>query len=61
MSLCFWDAPEMFVDKKPDEVVSYKVKHQNVPLVVFWVLWILGMGGCVFAFLYAENRWLDDK
>lgn len=55
------DKPEMFVDRKPDEVVSYKLKHQNVPLVIFWVLWILAMGGCVFMFLYAENRWLDDK
>lgn len=30
-------------------------------LIVFWILWILLIGGCVFGFVYIDNRWLEDK
>lgn len=29
-------------------------------LVLFWVLWILLTGGCVFTFYYFDNKWLED-
>ena len=34
--------------------------ESNWQLIVFWVLWILLIVGCVFGFYYFENRWLDD-
>lgn len=55
------DAPEMFVDNSPEEVVAYKLKYQNAPLIVFWIFWLTTTGGGVFAFIYAENNWLDDS
>lgn len=30
-------------------------------LVMFWIVWILLTGGCVFGFCYLDNRWLEDK
>ena len=30
-------------------------------LVLFWVIWILLIGGCVFGFYYIDNKWLEDK
>ena len=30
-------------------------------LVVFWIVWILLTGGCVFGFCYLDNKWLEDK
>lgn len=30
-------------------------------LVLFWIGWILLIGGCVFGFYYIDNHWLEDK
>ncbi len=30
-------------------------------LVLFWVVWILLIGGSVFGFYYFDNKWLEDK
>lgn len=27
--------------------------------VIFWIVWILLIFGCVYGFYYAENRWLE--
>lgn len=27
--------------------------------VIFWVVWVLLIGGCVYGFYYADNRWLE--
>jgi hypothetical protein len=29
-------------------------------LILFWIAWILLIGGCVFGFYYIDNRWLED-
>lgn len=54
------DKPEMFLSQTPEEVVSHKIKYQNVPLVIFWVFWLIATGGAAAGFVYAENNWLDD-
>lgn len=41
-----------------DTMKSFKSDWQ---LVVFWVLWGLLIGGCVFGFYYIDNKWLEDK
>lgn len=28
-------------------------------LVLFWIIWILLTGGCVFGFYYIDNKWLE--
>ena len=35
--------------------------NSNWQLVVFWMLWILLIGICVFGFYYIDNEWLEDK
>ena len=30
-------------------------------LILFWFFWILLTGGCVIAFCYLDNKWLEDK
>lgn len=54
------DKPEMFLSQTPEEVVSYKIKYQNIPLIIFWVFWLIVAGGAAAGFIYAENNWLDD-
>ena len=33
--------------------------ESSISLVVFWVFWIILIGGIVFIFYYLDNRWLD--
>lgn len=30
-------------------------------LILFWIMWILLTGGCVLAFYYIDNKWLENK
>lgn len=30
-------------------------------LVLFWILWTLLTGGCLFGFYYIDNNWLEDN
>lgn len=49
----FWDGMD------PQAVVDHAVKHANVPIAGFWVLWLALIGGAVYGFCTLENRWLD--
>lgn len=35
--------------------------ESNVEIVVFWIIWVLLIGGLVVGFCYIDNRWLEDK
>lgn len=30
-------------------------------LILFWILWIILTGSCVYGFCYLDNRWLEDR
>lgn len=32
----------------------------NIGNVIFWIVWILFICGCVYGFCYLDNRWLED-
>lgn len=51
---------EVFMEKTPAEVVDDQLNGQKIPVIAFWVVWLLLTGGAVVGFLYLENRWLDD-
>lgn len=33
--------------------------ESNFPIILFWIIWIILIGGIVFGFYYLDNRWLD--
>ena len=33
--------------------------QSNVGVIIFWIFWIILIGGMVFGFYYLDNRWLD--
>jgi hypothetical protein len=39
---------------------TLKILKSGSELVLFWIGWILLTGGLVFAFVYIDNRWLED-
>lgn len=43
--------------------ISETIEHleSGGELFLFWFLWILLTGGCVFGFYYLDNKWLEDK
>ena len=51
---------EVFQGLTPAEVVEDQVSGQKIPVIIFWVVWVLLTGGAVVGFFYLENRWLDD-
>lgn len=51
---------EVFRDQTPAEVVDDQINGQKIPVIIFWVVWMLLTGGAVVGFFYLENRWLDD-
>ena len=40
---------------------AHKIMTSKGELVIFWVLWIPLTGGAVFAFVYIDNHWLEDR
>ena len=44
-----------------DMNINDTVDHlqSNVGVIVFWIFWIILIGGIVFGFYYLDNRWLD--
>lgn len=42
-----------------EETHKYYTSHGD--LILFWIGWILLTGGLVFAFVYIDNHWLEDK
>ena len=54
------EGAEVFKDKTPAEVVDDQLSGQKIPVIIFWVFWVLLTGGALVGFFYLENRWLDD-
>ena len=50
----------MFRDMTPDQVVESKLNGQNIPVISFWVLWLIFTGAVVYFFVGQENKWLED-
>lgn len=50
----------MFYNNKNIEDVMESLKS-DWQLVVFWLVWILLIVGCVFVFYYIDNNWLEDE
>jgi hypothetical protein len=49
----------MHHNKTIEEALDSVMKDGSV--VVFWIFWILLIGGVVYGFYYIDNRWLEDK
>lgn len=33
--------------------------ESDFPIIIFWIFWVVLIGGVVFVFYYLDNRWLD--
>lgn len=53
------DGSEFHNDSNIEETVDRKTSSGTGWLVVFWILWIILICGCVFGFYYIDNRWLE--
>ena len=40
-----------------DETI--KRLESDFPIIIFWIFWVILIGGIVFVFYYLDNRWLD--
>lgn len=40
---------------------AHKLMTSKGELVLFWILWVFLTGGAVFAFVYIDNHWLEDR
>ena len=50
---------DFYIDRSISETIEHL--ESGVELFIFWFVWILFTGGCVFAFYYIDNKWLEDK
>lgn len=48
-----------YKDASIKEVINDIEKGDNVPVIIFWVVWSLLICGAVFGFVYIDNRWLE--
>lgn len=51
------DNTKFYVDKNIEETVEQL--ESGGGLVIFWILWIVLIVGCVFGFYYLDNKWLE--
>lgn len=51
------DNTEFYNDMSIEETVKYLESGSGV--VIFWILWIVLIGGCVYGFYYLDNEWLE--
>lgn len=51
------DDTPFYEDKTIEETVDYL--ESGMPLILFWVLWVILMAACLFGFFYIDNRWLE--
>lgn len=53
------DKTNFYENKVIDETIEHL--ESGAELVIFWIVWILITGGCVYGFYYLDNRWLEDN
>lgn len=46
-------------DKTIENTIEYL--ESGGELILFWFIWIVFTGGCVFGFYYLDNKWLEDR
>ncbi len=51
------DNTPFYENKTIDETVG--LLESNGGTIIFWVLWIIFIGFCVYGFYYLDNRWLE--
>lgn len=51
------DNTKFYVDKNIQETVEQLESGSGV--IIFWIFWIVLIGGCVFGFCYLDNKWLE--
>lgn len=51
------DNTPFYEGKTIEDTVDYL--ESGMPLIVFWVLWIILIAACLFGFFYIDNRWLE--
>lgn len=53
------NASSLYENDTPTEVIESVQQSETLYLIFFWLAWVVFMAGCVYGFLYLENRWLD--
>lgn len=53
------NASSLYENDTPVEVIESVQQSETLYLIFFWLAWVVFMAGCVYGFLYLENRWLD--
>lgn len=48
-----------YKDAGIQEVINDIERGENVPVIIFWVVWSLLICGAVIGFVYIDNRWLE--
>ena len=51
------DNTKFYIDKNINETVEYL--EAGGGLIIFWIFWIVLIGGCVFGVYYLDNKWLE--
>jgi len=63
----------IYADLRDDTISNVRTYHNTTiekaheymtskgELVIFWIFWIPLTGGAVFAFVYIDNHWLEDR
>ena len=63
----------IYADLANNTIINVKTYHNTTiekthermtskdELVIFWIFWVILTGGAVFAFVYVDNHWLEDR
>lgn len=51
------DNTSFYNNKSIEEAMDYL--ESNVGIIIFWIVWIIIICIAVYAFYYADNRWLE--
>ena len=53
--------PESKVDFYNDKTIEQALNSttSNSKIIIFWIVWIMVIGGIIFGFYYLDNKWLD--
>lgn len=49
------------IKKTPAEIVEDKQDSENIPIIIFWVLWSIGIIVLVVIYVARENDWLEVR
>lgn len=50
---------KFYEDFSIEKTVSYLENDYSVVIIIFWSLWIILIGFCVYGFYYIDNEWLE--